>query len=58
MITREKVNSLALRVSDAIVKECEAEGMGLPESFEDKFHEELEELLAKSYGDPDYGNYN
>jgi hypothetical protein len=58
MTTREKVNSLALRISDTIVEECATEGMDLPDSFEDKFHEELEELLAKFYGDPDYGNYN
>jgi len=58
MITREKVQSLALRVNDAIEEACKVEGMDLPDSFEDKFYEELEELLAKFYGDPDYGNYN
>jgi len=58
MITREKVSSLALRIHGGIEKDCEAEGMVLPESFENDFYEELEELLAKFYGDPDYGNYN
>lgn len=58
MITREKVNNLALRICDTIGEECATKGVDLPESFENEFHKELEELLAKFYGDPDYSNYN
>ena len=57
-ISRERVNSLALVVSDAIKAECHKMVMDLPKDFENEFHIDLEELLAQAYGDPDYANYN
>ena len=58
MITREQVTKLALQMHDSMADQCATLNMPLPESFENQFYEELEELLVKFYGDPDYGNYN
>ncbi len=57
-ISRERVNIIALAASDAITKFCGDEKLDLPADFENKFHEDLEDLLAEAYGDPDYQNYN
>ena len=57
-ISRERVNSLALVVSDALKAECRKMVMDLPKDFENQFHIDLEELIAQAYGDPDYANYN
>ena len=57
-ISREQINSMSLGVSDWIRQYCKDLDLPLPADFENKFDEDLEDLLADAYGDPDYQNYN